>query len=326
MSISKFNQECLDKYTYYIKSQMNKEYEEYKCENTLINYTSDVKQFLLYIRDKKCTQAEYEDANEWLNSLKGRHGNEVKPKTRNRKISSLNSFYNMLLDFNIDGIMFNPFKNIPLSKISKRVVEQKEILEMDEIKKLKKLLQHEVDNSKQLKNVPEDTRKILALRNRAIFNLMIATGMRVGEVCNLELSELLVEDGINEVFIPFDKAKGKENRTVTINNEVYRYIIEYRNSLTYKPINDLVFLTKNGKKLDEGSIRSKLMEYIECCGIDKHITCHGTRHTYASHMINIEGMSSEAIAESLGHKNTKLLRETYFHKTKETRKKTVFNF
>lgn len=329
MAISQFNQECLDRYTYYIESQMNEEYEDYKRENTLKNYTGDVKQFLAYIGDKKCTAAEYKDANEWLLSLKGRGGNKIKPKTRNRKISALNSFYGMLLDFKIDNVERNPFSNILLSKINIRHVEQKEILEKDEIQLLKHELNLEVMYPTVKNN--QDTRiaKLNALRNRAIICLMLASGMRVGEICTLETDEIsLYKDNKNVaiVYVPREKAKGKRERYIPIDIEVYNYIQLYRKALRNRNENNYVFLSKNGNKMSANRIGEILNEFIDRCGIDKKITNHCLRHTFSSHMLNHPEAKIGSISQILGHKDPKLLMETYAHQTQESMELNVFKF
>lgn len=329
MAISQFNQECLDRYTYYIKSQMNKEYEDYKSENTLKNYTSDVRQFLKYIGDKKCTQAEYEDANEWLLSLKGRGGDKIKPKSRNRKISSLNSFYDMLLDRKIDGIASNPFSGVLLSKVDARHVEQKEILEKDEIKLLKHQLNLEVMNPTVKKAQYKNTAKINALRNRAIICLMLASGMRVEEVCTLETHEIKMSKSnknVAIVYIPRDKAKGKRERYIPIDIEVYNYIQLYRKELRNADKNSYVFLSKNGNKMGANRIGGILKEFIDKCGIDKKITNHCLRHTFSSHMLNHPEAKLGSISQILGHKDPKLLMSTYAHQTEESMELNVFKF
>lgn len=324
--INEFNVFCLSQYEGYINTQLDKTYEDYKCVNTLISYTNDIKQFLFFLCDKKCTDASYIDAIEWIDSLKNKKGENIKPKTRNRKIASLNSFYNMLIDFKIENLKINPFKHVKLSKINKRVVQKKEILEIEELIRIKNFLENEVKNPKRNRFVSYEVSRILALRNRALLNLMIATGMRVSEVCNLEMNEILINNDIIEVFIPYYKAKGKEDRTITISKEVYDYIVEYRDSLINTTNFEYVFFSKNGKQLDNSCVDEIVKDCIKKVGINKNISCHSIRHTYASHMLNQEGVTSEAVAESLGHKNTNLLKETYFHKTEEIKKRTIFTF
>ena len=318
MAISAFNQELLSEYEYYLSDDMDT---DDKRLNTCKNYISDVRQFLDYLSDKKCTATSRKDATEWIKSLVTSSGEPIKAATRNRKISSLNSFYNTLIEEKYTDK--NPFKNVKLEKIKKGKNGNqltRDMLDSNEIKALRSAIEKELKHPQIKRGMDESKVKMNRLRDRAIINLILSCGLRVNELCILELSELEYTeiDGrkIGKIHIPEEKDKNKKGRYVPVPLEVMVYIREYFDSIEFEPDNSYVFVSQNGNALRHKDINAIVQKYCKLAGIKKHITPHGLRHTCATQMI-YAGNDLAKIAQCLGH-SVDMLMKTYFHQTDDS--------
>lgn len=319
MSISPHNQKLLDSYKYYLEIEV--EDNESKRYNTKKTYYTHTRQFINYLGEVDCLSIGLREANEWLKSLEGLDGS-IKASTRNNKISSLNSFYTYLID--IERITErNPFNGLKRKKINKNGKNAnqatRDFLEKEEIRRLKKALEDDVKNPEYKRGCIKGNLKMNALRNRAIFNLMLCSGMRVHEVYELELDDISVnkDRGILLVNIPYEKDKGKRGREIPVPMYVAEYIEEYRNNLTFKPNNNCVFLSQHGNILDQPCIARELKKYVKKANINnKKITPHSLRHSYGTHMVNNPKYKDTVIAKIMGHTVEELLR-TYHHKSEE---------
>lgn len=319
MSISPHNKKILDNYEYYLDVEV--EDNEGKRHNTKRTYYGHVRQFIEYLGEMDCLKIGFKEASEWLKSLEGVDG-KIKASTRNNKIAALNDFYKYLIEIEM-LTKRNPFKGLKVKKINKngKAANQdtRDFLEKDEIKRFKKVLEEDVKNPEYKKGCIRGNLKMNALRNRALFNLMLCSGMRVGEVYNLELHEITVNNDRNVlvVDIPYEKDKGRRGREIPVPIYVAEYIEEYRNSLTFKPDNNYVFLSQHGEILDQPSISRELKKYMKKANIiDKNITPHSLRHSYGTHMVNNPKYKDTVIAKIMGH-NVEELLETYHHKSDE---------
>ena len=315
MAISAFNQGYLDDYEYYIYSQTD---EDGKRNNTCVNYIIDIKQFLNYIGDKKCTEADNRDANEWVRSLKGRDGDKIKPKTKNRKISSLNSFYKRLEAKKL--VVVNPFSEVDLAKIKKRSLDSSEVLDGEEIARFKKVLDKEVKSPTYKRGMNPKFVKSNALRDRALFNLLVDSGMRIEELLGLTMDRIEIIERQNKelvrIIIPVELDKNKQGRMTTATLKTIQYINEYRESLPFVPDNNYVFLSQTGKRLSNKDANSKLKRYLKLAGIDKELTPHKIRHTSATQLIN-KGNEHGKVAKMLGH-SINTLEAIYLHQTDDS--------
>lgn len=320
MSINPNNQKLLNSYKYYLNVELNDN--KTKREKTVDSYYSDTVQFVHYLGELDCLDLELEHANEWLKSLAGKDGGKIKASTRNKKIAGLNNFYRYLIE--IKKVKCNnPFDGLKPEKIKKGEggnQTTRDFLEKDEVRRFKKVLEEDVKNPRYKKGCVKGNVKMNALRNRALFNLILCSGMRVEEACGLELHEIEVNPVKNVLIItiPIEKDKGKRGRVIPVPIYVMEYINEYRNNLTFKTDSNYVFLSQNGKKLDASSVAFLLSGYTERAKIvGKHITPHSLRHTYGTHMVNDPNNSIMAVAKIMGHRDAKQLQDTYYHLSDE---------
>lgn len=299
------NKSLLEEFEYYLKTSVTSKGFK-RADNTVRASYDDTKDFLNFIDNLDATKVTLNDANKWIESL------GLSVASRNRKRSSLRSFYNSLVVNNI--IENNPVTQLRPERITKgKDCKVRDWFEVDEIKKFKNVLEREVICVKPKKGSRIENVEMNVLRWRAMLSLMLETGVRVGEAISLERTELK-HDPNKGYFITIlsEKSKNREERKIPLPAYVVDYIKEYRNSLTFVPDNQYIFLSQNGNKLDEKIVLLKVKEYTELANIDKHITPHSLRHTFASYKLNVENISSTVVAKWMGH-NSKVLEEIYYH-------------
>ncbi len=146
---------------------------------------------------------------------------------------------------------------------------------------------------------PATERKI-GLRDRAMLELMYASGLRVSEVSKLTLSELNLEAGFLRVV-----GKGNKERIVPVGKKaaewLHRYIDEARPALGRNgPARSEVFLSSRGTGLSPKTIWLLIKKYARRAGISKNVTPHTLRHSFATHLLD-NGADLRVIQEMLGH-------------------------
>ncbi len=143
-----------------------------------------------------------------------------------------------------------------------------------------------------------DVKKPLGLRDRAILELMYATGLRVSEVINLKLADLHLELGIVQTL-----GKGQKERLVPIGDTavmwVQRYLKTARPKLLRTP-NDYLFVNFHGNQLTRQGIWKNLKQQVKLAGIKKNVTPHTLRHSFATHILE-NGADLRIVQELLGH-------------------------
>lgn len=158
-------------------------------------------------------------------------------------------------------------------------------------------------------------------RNKAIVEVMYGCGLRVSEVVNLRISQLF----FNENFIRII-GKGDKERLVPIGeiaqNAVSWYLNGYRNKIKIKKgAEDILFLNRRGAKLTREMIFIIVKELASMAGIEKNISPHTFRHSFATHLIE-GGANLRAVQEMLGHESITTT-EIYTHLDKEYIKSTI---
>lgn len=264
-------------------------------DNTVSSYYLDITKFSEYI-NKDLLTITNDNIRKYLKYI-----NNKSNKTISHTLSSLKSFYNYYEK--LEKIKNNPLVNIEVPKIEQTLPT---VLTIEEVTSL---LNIEI-------NTPYDA------RNKAIFELLYSTGLRISELINLELANIDLEEnlirvmgkGSKERIIPFgDYAKDALN--VYLNN--YRHLINKKNST-------FVFLNNLGNKLSRQYI-FKIIK-LECMkkGIRKNVSPHTLRHTYATHLLK-NGADLRIIQELLGHENLTTT-QIYTHLDNETLKNDYDEF
>ena len=141
--------------------------------------------------------------------------------------------------------------------------------------------------------------KPLGLRDRAIFELMYATGLRVSEVVNLRLEQLHLTLNLLQVT-----GKGDKERIVPISPQAAQWVQEYLRSARPRLIKQdqpaVVFVNFHGHQLTRQGIWKNLKAYIDALGIEKNVTPHTLRHSFATNLL-ANGADLRVVQELLGH-------------------------
>jgi integrase/recombinase XerC len=144
-----------------------------------------------------------------------------------------------------------------------------------------------------------DTNTAIGLRDRAILELLYSTGMRVGELLALDLSDLDRQNALVKV-----RGKGKKERILPVGGAALSSLDSYlarRHELKCGKPAQAIFLSQRGNRLpDAKSIQRRIEKYARAAGIREKITPHMLRHTFATHMLNA-GADLRSIQELLGH-------------------------
>ena len=154
---------------------------------------------------------------------------------------------------------------------------------------------------------------IPTLRDRAIVVTILYTGMRVGELCNLNFEDLLLED--QEITVR--DTKTYSDRKVIISKVCVTILTEYLESIPEKE--KAVFTSRNGRRISRNRVYTLVRKYGHLAGIQKNVTPHVLRHTLATNMI-AHGASVIEVKDQLGHRNLETTLK-YIHLQLDQRKK-----
>ncbi len=260
--------EYINKYLDYLK------YERKLSNNTYESYRYNLEKFSDFFKGKNLLKLETDEIRDFL------YDDNVTAKTRAHYLTVINSFYNFL--FENDLILKTPTSTIKLPKLEKKLPEFLTIEEVD------KLL-----NINPMK--PTD------YRNVAMLETLYATGLRVSELVGLEISNIDFDECTIRVF-----GKGSKERIVPMNdsakNALRIYIDEYRDFLLKDKSSSYVFINNLGTKITRQGFFKILKKICRENGIDKHVSPHTLRHSFATHLLN-NGADLRVIQELLGHSN-----------------------
>ena len=222
-----------------------------------------------------------------------------KSKTIARYISSYRSFWNYLIKETITKI--NPWKQI---KLPKKTINLPHILSTNDVLDF-------------LNNI--DTTFPIGIRNKAICESLYGMGLRVAELCNLELSNCNFEK--RECLIT---GKGNYQRLVYIGDFTYKILQNYIQNvrcLWKTKDSTTLFINKYGNRLSERTIQRIIKDCALKQGFNKHITTHTLRHCYATDLYK-GGADLAIIKDLLGHKNLSTT-EIYTHVANEDLAQTL---
>ena len=242
--------------------------------NTIESYKIDLIKFFEYINKEPRDII----SNDIHNYLKKLSHEKLSDKSIARNISCLKSFYKFLL---IEKeIKNNPMDDIDVPKIRKslpKALTEEEVVALLEIPLL------------------DD----FSYRNKAMLELLYATGMRVSELINLTLLDIDLDSATVRTI-----GKGSKERIIPIGDYalkfLYIYIHEYRNKLIKKEVNNYLFLNNHGKKMTRQGFFKIIKKISQQAGIKKELSPHTLRHSFATHLLN-HGADLRSIQELLGH-------------------------
>ena len=269
LELSNKNQDILSSYQIYLVTV-----KFLNVETTINSYILDVYKYLEYIKK----DYDHTDNKDIYNYLKYLSDNSYSIYSVVRKISSIKSFYTYLADESIYEINLD----IERPRFYKKLPH---VLSIDEVDKLLDIkLETAYD-----------------YRNKAMLELMYATGLRVSELINLTPLNINLEKKIVRCY-----GKGNKERIVPIGDTASKYLKiyldGYRDELTKRTICDNLFLNNHGKKLTRQGFFKMLKKQAEIKEIKENITPHMLRHSFATHLLN-NGADLRSIQLMLGHEN-----------------------
>lgn len=267
-------------------------------DNTIKSYKQDLERFDNFM-NKDIKNISSKDIHEYLKYLTTI---PLTDKSIARNISCLKTFYKFLL---IEKeINKNPMENIEIPKIRKSLP--------------KALTEEEIID---LLNIPliDD----FSYRNKAMLELLYATGMRVTELINLMLQDI----DLNQATVR-TMGKGSKERIIPIGDYALKYINiyleEYRPKLLKKDWNDYLFLNNHGKQITrQGFFKVIKKRGDEIC-LKKELSPHTLRHSFATHLLN-HGADLRSIQELLGHSDIGTT-QIYTYVSNEHLKENYSNF
>jgi integrase/recombinase XerD len=168
-----------------------------------------------------------------------------------------------------------------------------------------------------------DVEKRGGMRDRAMLETLYATGMRVSELSNFALEQILTGEGLVRVF-----GKGSKERLVPIGDVALSWIDKYcttERTSFYKPKSgSIAFLSTRGAQMSRMSIWRTIHKYVRAAGIKKEVSPHTFRHSFATHLLE-GGADLRAVQEMLGHANI-VTTEIYTHVDREYLKEVHRSF
>jgi integrase/recombinase XerD len=227
----------------------------------------------------------------------------MEASTQARILSSIRSFFNYLILEKI--ITIDPTELIESPKIGRKLPD---VLSIEEVTQIIETL----DLSK-----PEGT------RNRAILEFMYSSGLRVSEVTDLKISNILLSDQLLRVI-----GKGNKERIIPITEISLKWLNFYfehmRNHLSISAGHeDFVFLNRRGKQLSRMMIFNIIRDQARNIGIQKSVSPHTFRHSFATHLVEA-GADLRAVQEMLGHASITTT-EIYTHLSKNALRNEILN-
>lgn len=276
---------ALTDYKHYLKLERG------LSENSIKSYELDVMKLIRFLENHNSKATPLTISSSTLKEFIYQIAKVVNERSQSRIISGLKSFFNYLIfeDYRAD----NPLELIESPKIGRKLPDTLSIEDIDQ-------LSSAVDLSK-----PEGE------RNRAIIETLYGCGLRVSELTALKLSDLFFEEGFIKVT-----GKGNKERFVPIGPLTQKYISFYRNEVrihqNIQPnFEDTLFLNRRGKQLTRAMIFTIVKRLAEKIGLDKTISPHTFRHSFATHLLE-NGADLSAIQLMLGHESITTT-EIYMH-------------
>ncbi len=247
-------------------------------QNTLNAYLLDLKSFFEFCMKEQIEIYELEsvDVRSYFAYLSKNQG--LDRRTQSRKLSSLRTFYKVLLKDNL--VPENPILSVHFPKTRKQIPKNFKIEETESI------LEYE----------NESASEILNLRDKAIIEVLYSTGLRVFELVDASLTQLSSDHTILKVM-----GKRRKERFVYLGKEAIQSLNTYLDARPrFRPRCDEIFLNQKGNKLTTRGVRYILNERRKRMGWDKPITPHKFRHTFATDLLDA-GADIRAVKELLGH-------------------------
>lgn len=273
-------------------------------ENTIESYQRDLKQYYSFLNENQLTvwtQVDRYIILSFLQYLKEKHKSSA---TIIRMVSSLRRFHQFLKQEKLSN-------NDPMLYIDtpKKAQSLPKVLSLKEVERL---------------ILTPNVNEVLGLRDRAILEVMYATGLRVSELTKLKLADLHMSLGLIQTI-----GKGDKERIIPLGDMAIEWVEQYlkysRTKLEKKEKRSpYLFLNHHGNKLTRQGIWKNLKAIVKQSGIEKEVTPHTLRHSFATHLLE-NGADLRIVQELLGHADISTT-QIYTHITKQRMSKVYSQY
>ena len=247
--------------------------------HTMDAYKRDINQYLMYLGNldfKNLSDVKSTHVRDYIRVL---NDGGMAPASISRIISSIRTYYRFLSSENI--LNENPVLLINNPKLPKKlpdVLSEKEI----------SLIINAIQESSQFYQ-----------RDKAIIEMLYSCGIRVTELCNLEMSNLFIDEDLIRVM-----GKGNKERLLPLGARSKKYVSDYikhsRNSYIKKSRSSFLFVSRNGNQLTRAMINIILNKWTQVSGLKKSVSPHKLRHSFATHLLE-GGADLRFVQALLGH-------------------------
>lgn len=274
------------------------EVERHASPYTVRNYTHDLRHFLEFLNMENVATLEDVDRKLLRRYIASLQEQGFQKSSLSRKLSALRSFYFYLMQRNFTSS--NPLLTVSSPKLEKRLPS---FLSSNEVVRL---LETPVTTSPQ------------GQRDRAMLELLYASGLRVSEIVGLDLGSVNIETREVRVW-----GKGSKERMVLMGKPAAtaldRYIIKGRRELQGNSSTNALFINRYGKRLSERFLQKAISRYALAAGLGKRVFPHMVRHSFATHLLD-GGADLRVVQELLGHANLATT-QIYTHVTQNQARK-----
>lgn len=265
------------------------------AQNTRKSYQRDLEQYVAFLNRQKIDNWQKIDRFIVVQFLQELQAAEKSPATITRMVTSLRRFHQFLRQERFTD--HDPMQHIDSPKKAQKLPDT---LSLNEIERLIET---------------PDTKEVLGIRDRAILEVMYATGLRVSELIGLKLNDLHLSMGLLHTV-----GKGDKERIVPLGDLAIQwiecYLEEVRPLLTAKhPEETHLFVNSHGTGLSRQGIWKNLKALVRKAGITKNVTPHTLRHSFATHLLE-NGADLRTVQELLGHADISTT-QIYTHITKK---------
>jgi tyrosine recombinase XerC len=259
-------------------------YEKSASEHTVKSYISDLKQFRKFIWARSAlrkdpARIDHRTIRHFLSFL---HQRRYQRSSMARKVASLRAFFQFLHRERVVAV--NPARAVATPKAVKR---HPRFLSVDEVFRLIQA---------------PDNKTLAGVRDKAILEVFYSSGARISELAALDEEDMDLSIGLMKVM-----GKGRKERLVTLGSHAVKALEEYVNKKDLTDKGDFsehrkraLFLNRYGKRLSVRGIRRVVEKYARQSGLAQHISPHGLRHSFATHLLD-GGADLRSIQELLGH-------------------------
>lgn len=259
--------ECVDRFINYITNNLG------YSSHTIRNYKKDLEDFEMYFKNENIIDINYKKIRTYIAHLSEK---EYTAKSISRHLSTVRSFFKYLKSEKI--IESNPMILVKNPKIAKKIPDHLHYYEIE------KML--------------EQGTTALDIRNNLILEILYSTGVRVSELVNIKIKDINSDLSIKIL------GKGNKERYVLfgkkLNEKIDGYLKYSRTELLKEKESDYLLINKNGTKLSDRGVRLIIENIVKKTSINKHVSPHTIRHTFATHMLDM-GADLKIVQELLGH-------------------------